>query len=194
MNYDSDILKIISNNVKPVKGKILISEPLLCNDMFSRSVVLLIDEYKDSFSGLILNLPSEKKLKDVIDGIENNDFQIYSGGPVEQDVLFYIHTFDFIRGAKHIVGDLYIDGDFDDIKKLVNSGYANDSNIRFFVGNAGWAPSQLNEEISFNSWLVTSASKDFIFSDGNMMWKNSLNLVDKRYKIWENFPTDPELN
>ncbi|MDD3741566.1 MAG: YqgE/AlgH family protein, partial [Bacteroidales bacterium] len=80
MNYDSDILKIISNNVKPDKGKILISEPLLCNDMFSRSVVLLIDEYKDSFSGLILNLPSEKKLKDIIDGIENSNFRIYSGG------------------------------------------------------------------------------------------------------------------
>ncbi|MDD3740126.1 MAG: YqgE/AlgH family protein, partial [Bacteroidales bacterium] len=194
MNYDSDILKIISNNVKPDKGKILISEPLLCNDMFSRSVVLLIDEYKDSFSGLILNLPSEKKLKDIIDGIENSNFRIYSGGPVDQDVLFYIHTFGFIQGAKHIVGDLYIDGNFEDIKKLVNSGYANDSNIRFFVGNSGWAPCQLNEEISFNSWLVTSASKDFIFSDENMMWKNSLNFVDKRYKIWENFPVDPELN
>lgn len=194
MNYDSDILKIISNNVKPVVGKILISEPLLCNDIFSRSVVLLTDEFKDSFSGLILNMPSGKKLKDFIEGVANVDLPIYIGGPVDEDVLFFVHTFDFIQGAKHLGGDIYIDGNFDDIKKLVNSGYANNSNIRFFIGCSGWAPGQLNEEISFNSWLVSSVSKEFVFSEVRNMWRNSLNFVDLRYKIWENFPVDPELN
>ncbi|HOZ30828.1 MAG TPA: YqgE/AlgH family protein [Bacteroidales bacterium] len=194
MNYDSDILKIISNNVKPAKGKILISEPLLNNDIFSRSVVLLTDEYKESFSGLILNLNSGKKLKDVIEGIRNDVFDIYTGGPVEQDVLFYVHTFDFIPDAKQISEHIYIDGDFDSIKKLVNSGYANNSNIKFFIGSSGWASGQLNEEISFNSWLVTSASKEFVFDEHINMWKESLRFVDTRYKIWENFPVDPELN
>jgi len=194
MNYDSDILKIISNNVKPAKGKILISEPLLCNDIFSRSVVLLTDEYKESFSGLILNLKTGKKLRDIIEEIESDIFDIYTGGPVEQDVLFYIHTFDFIPGAKCISGNLFIDGDFDSIKKLVNSGVANNSNIKFFIGSSGWAPDQLNEEISYNSWLVTSASKEFVFHEPLNMWKTSLNFVDTRYKIWENFPVDPELN
>ncbi len=192
--YDLDILRIISNDVTPSEGKLLISEPLLNDDYFGRSVVLLVEEMKDCFTGLILNLKSGKSLSDVMDRIENVDIPLYYGGPVEQDVLFYIHTFDFIAGAKNIVGNLHIGGDFDDIRELLNSGYANESNIRFFLGSSGWASGQLNDEIVFNSWLVAPMKEGFVFSSDSEMWKNSIDLVDKRYGIWKNFPIDPELN
>jgi len=194
MMYDLDILRIISNDVKPAEGKILISEPLLNDDFFGRSVVLLAREERESFLGFILNLQSGKLLSDVMVGIENEDIPLYYGGPVEQDVLFFIHTFDFIPGAVHICGNLYMDGDFEDIRKMINTGHANNSNIRFFIGNSGWSPGQLNDEISFNSWLVTSAPDEFIFGSDCDMWKKSMDYVDKRYEIWKNFPIDPELN
>ncbi len=194
MMYDLDILRIISNDVKPSEGKLLISEPLLNDEYFGRSVVLIVEELKDSFTGLILNLKSGKKLSDVMDGIVNDKIPLYYGGPVAQDVLFCIHTFDFISGSVNIGGDLYIGGDFDDIRELVNSGYANENNIKFFLGNSGWAPGQLNDEIVFNSWLVASSADEFIFSSDSDMWRRSLDLVDKRYEIWKNFPVDPELN
>lgn len=192
--YDLDILRIISNDVKPSEGKLLISEPLLTDDFFSRSVVLLVSELNDSFTGLILNLRSGKNLADVMEGIENETLPLFYGGPVKTDVLFCIHKFDFISGCDKIGDNLFIGGDFDDLRELVNSGFANESNIRFFVGNSGWEAGQLNDEIDFNSWLVASSPEGFVFGSDCGMWKKSLDLVDERYKIWKNFPIDPELN
>lgn len=194
MTYDLDILRIISNDVKPAKGKILISEPLLNDDFFGRSVVLLAGELNNSYYGYVLNINSGRKLSDVLDGIEKEDIPVYMGGPVEKDVLFCLHTFDYIPGAMHVFGNLYTGGDYDDIRELVNSGYANNTNIRFFLGNSGWAAGQLDDEIDFNSWLVASVPEKFIFSEGDKLWEQALNFVDKRYEIWKNFPIDPELN
>lgn len=194
MMYDLDILRIISNDVKPAIGKILISEPLLNDDFFGRSVVLLAGERNNSYYGYVLNISSARKLRDVLDGIENDEITVFLGGPVENDILFCLHTFNNISGAVHVAGNLYTGGDFDDIRELVNSGYANNSNIRFFLGNSGWAAGQLDDEIDFNSWLVASVPDNFIFSKDVKQWEQALDFVDKRYKIWKNFPIDPELN
>lgn len=194
MMYDLDILRIISNAVKPEKGKILISEPLLNDEYFGRSVVLLAGEHNDSFYGFVLNKPSDKRLSAILDGIEIDNIPVYIGGPVETDILFCLHSFDFIPDAIHVAGNIYAGGDFDDIKQLVNSGFANNSNIRFFLGNSGWAPGQLNDEIDFNSWLVAKSPEEFVFSQSVNLWAQSLAFVDKRYEIWKNFPVDPELN
>lgn len=194
MMFDSDILRIISNDIKPEVGKVLISEPLLIDDYFGRSVVLLADENDDSFLGFVLNHKLDKNLSDFIADIDNDDIPLYIGGPVDQDVLYYIHCFDFVKGAIKIGEGLYMDGDIDDIRELVNSKHANNSNIKFFLGNSGWASGQLNEEIIFNSWLVAKYKDNFVFEDPCNMWRNSLDFVDKRYRIWKNFPVDPELN
>jgi putative transcriptional regulator len=194
MNLDLDILRIISNDVKPELGKILISEPLLNDVYFSRSVVYLIDDIDESFMGLVLNNPSEIKLRDVVEGFEDASHKLYIGGPVEPDVLFYIHTSSLVTGADLIANGLYFGGELDEIRELVKCGVLNEENIKFFLGSSGWAPGQLNEEISFNSWLVANCDDDFIFCDDSVMWQNSLNFVESRYKIWKNFPLDPELN
>ena len=194
MNLDLDILRIISNDVKPAIGKVLISEPLLNDFYFGRSVVFLIDEHEDSFMGLILNNPSDMLLRDVIDGFETSDMQLYIGGPVDPDVLYYIHTIGNIPGAEKISEGLYFGGELDEIRILIKSGVLNSSNIRFFLGNSGWAPGQLTEEISFNSWLVTDVNLDFIFFKHDLMWQESLKFVGDRYQIWKNFPIDPDLN
>ena len=66
MKINSDILKIESNNVAPSRGKILISEPFLVDNMFGRSVVLLIDHTIDGSMGLVLNKMAPILLNDVI--------------------------------------------------------------------------------------------------------------------------------
>ena len=52
-NINADIFKIQSNNVLPSRGKILISEPFLCDATFGRSVVLLVDHTSEGSMGLI---------------------------------------------------------------------------------------------------------------------------------------------
>lgn len=194
MKFDLDILKIISNDVKPIMGKILISEPLLNDIYFSRSVVYLIDDTSDTFMGLVLNNSMDMKLNDILEGFEDCDFDLYAGGPVEPDVLYYIHSVEGISGADPIANGLYFGGDLDEIRELSGIGKLNKTNIRFFLGSAGWGPGQLDEEISFNSWLITDCNSEFLFTCSKKMWEDSLQFVGNRYKIWKNFPLDPELN
>lgn len=194
MNLDLDILRIISNDTKPDTGKILISEPLLNDAYFSRSVVYLIDDHESTFMGLILNNPSDVFLNELVEGFEHVDFRLYIGGPVEPDVLFYIHTCGSITDAELISDGIYFGGDLDEIREMSKQGIINKTNIRFFIGSSGWGPDQLNEEISFNSWLVTECNREFLFSDTKEMWSESLHFVEERYKVWRNFPVDPDMN
>ncbi len=194
MEIDLDILRIISNDIKPKIGKILISEPLLDDPYFSRSVVYLIDHNKDSFMGLILNNSTDIKLKDIVEGFDNTNFKIHIGGPVDSDILYYIHTVAGINKSEIISKNVYFGGDLDEIRELCKIGKLNKTNIKFFLGNSGWGPNQLNEEISFNSWLVTDCNNEFIFSNEEKMWSESLQFVNERYKIWRNFPLDPDYN
>ena len=47
MYTNADIFKIETNHIVPTRGKVLISEPFLCDYMFGRSVVLLADHTQD---------------------------------------------------------------------------------------------------------------------------------------------------
>ena len=133
MNIDSDIFKIQSNNVLPSRGKILISEPFLRDATFGRSVVLLIDHTEEGSMGLIINKQLPIFVNDIIKEfkyIEN--IPLYKGGPIATDTLFYLHTLADIPGAIPISKGLYLNGDFDEIKKYILQGNKVDRYIRFF--------------------------------------------------------------
>ena len=194
MMFDLDILRIISNDLKPQAGRILISEPLLFDNIFSRSVVYLIDDVNDSHMGFILNHKSGMKLHEAIDGLKKDNVDLYIGGPVEPDVIHFIHSLGKIKCAEQISDNLYLDGDLDQMRELVNKGIANNSNTKFFLGYSGWSVGQLNEEINNNSWLVACTKPKIIFENESKLWYKALNLVDPRYHVWRNFPINPDMN
>ena len=113
MKINSDILKIESNNVAPSRGKILISEPFLVDNMFGRSVVLLIDHTIDGSMGLVLNKMAPIMLNDVIKDFKDVEgIPIYKGGPLATDTLFYLHTIPDVPDALPISSKLYLNGEF----------------------------------------------------------------------------------
>ena len=92
-----DIFKIETNHIGPAKGKVLISEPFLCDYIFGRSVILLVDHTQDGSMGLVLNKPLPISLNDIINGLElAEDIPLYQGGPISMDTLFYLHTLEGI--------------------------------------------------------------------------------------------------
>lgn len=176
MDIDSDIFKIQSNNVLPSRGKILISEPFLRDATFGRSVILLIDHTDEGTMGLIINKPLPIFVNDIIKEFKYiNDIPLYKGGPVATDTLFYLHTLANISGAIPVSKGLYLNGDFDEIKKYILQGNKVDQHIRFFLGYCGWEGEQLNDELKENTWLVSKEDKDYLMnSDTKDMWKEAL--------------------
>ena len=75
---------------KPEKGQLLIAEPSIIGDLsFNRAVILLADHNALGSVGFILNKPLDYNLKDLIEGTEST-IQVYNGGPVEQDNLYFM--------------------------------------------------------------------------------------------------------
>lgn len=179
----------------PVKGRLLIAEPILPDVIFSRSVVLLVDDVDNKHAGLILNKPAGIELDKVLSGDNTANFNVYLGGPVDTEKLFYLHSYgDLIKGAVQVTKDLWWGGEFSSVKEMLQAGVLKPEKIMFFLGYSGWTEGQLKDELNEGAWLVAKVPTKFVFSDINSKWSRSLNFVDEKYKIWRNFPEDPELN
>ena len=151
------------SNTKPGKGKILISAPYL-NDIFKRSVILLTENDENGTVGFIINKPLRLKIHEVVEDFPNFDAIVHLGGPVQPDMLNFIHKAgDIIDGGYEISNGIYWGGNFETFKILAEAGSLNPSDIRFFLGYAGWNPNQLKNELKTNSWYINNLPIDDIF-------------------------------
>ena len=196
MNIDSDIFKIQSNNVLPSRGKILISEPFLRDATFGRSVVLLIDHTEEGSMGLIINKQLPIFVNDIIKEFKYiEDIPLYKGGPIATDTLFYLHTLADISGAIPISKGLFLNGDFEEIKRYILQGNQTDRYIRFFLGYSGWESEQLSTELRENTWLVSKEENAYLMNgDTKDMWKQALEKLGSKYETWSRFPQVPTFN
>lgn len=196
MGESNKIFQIKSNSLEPAKGKLLLSEPLMGDYYFGRSVVLLAEHNAEGSFGVILNKPVTAKFNDVIKDFPPFNTSIFIGGPVEVNKLFYIHTLGKqITGAIKITDDLYWGGDLESVKEAIYLGLASNDNFRFFIGYSGWEADQLNTELKRNSWIVTEAKKDFCFGiRPTEMWESFMKNLGGKYSYWTKFPADPNLN
>jgi putative transcriptional regulator len=177
------------------KGKILISAPYL-NDIFKRSVILLTENDDNGTVGFIINKPLRLKIHEVVEDFPNFDATVHLGGPVQPDMLNFIHKAgDVIDGGYEISNGIYWGGNFETFKILAEAGSLNPLDFRFFLGYAGWNPNQLNNEFKINSWYVNSLPIDDIFSDDSEhLWQKILINMGGEYKVIATFPEDPSVN
>ena len=69
------------------KGKILISTPDISGDIFSRSVVLIIEHDAHGAFGFILNKKNHF-MSENMKHLLGTELEVYEGGPVETDRIF----------------------------------------------------------------------------------------------------------
>ena len=127
----------MSATLPPEAGRILISEPFLKDFYFKRSIVLLAEHNNDGTFGLVLNRTTNLRLSEVLSSVEyiipeEFDNNIYIGGPVKTDSLFYIHTRnDLIGDSLKIMEGIYWGGDINDLVRLMKEKAINPDEIRF---------------------------------------------------------------
>ena len=194
MKVDYDFFKI-NKKLTPQKGRIIISEPFLPGNFFSRSTVLLVDYSPNGAVGFILNKPFDSKINELMTILPDYIPEVFVGGPVGSDSLFYIHTLgDIVSGSIRVKDELYWGGDFDELKLAIATGKAKPDQVKFFVGYSGWSPGQLDNEIAENSWLVTEADIKQIMKSNQNFWLESVKNAGGHYEMWQNFPEDPNSN
>lgn len=177
------------------KGTILISAPQL-TDFFSRTVILMAEHNENGSLGFVINKPIKEKLNQVIDGFENFDAKVFLGGPVETEMVNFIHRAgDLIEGGLEISSGIFWGGDFGKLKILAEAGKLNPDDFIFLVGYSGWSEGQLNEEMTSNTWFISEASEDLIFDlEPDKIWSKALRRMGGEYLTISTFPSDPSVN
>lgn len=182
---------------KPTKGKLLIAEPSLTGDVsFNRSVVLLAEHNQEGSVGFILNKPLDYNISDLISEI-TIPFQVFNGGPVEQDNLYFIHKVPhLIDGSIEISDGIFWGGNFDRTVELINNKTITEQDIKFFLGYSGWASYQLDQELNSNSWVVVNNEYEsgILEKSSTAFWKEKMVELGGDYLLWSNAPENPSLN
>lgn len=196
MELDYDFFSTGPGKKQPRQGRVLISEPFLSDAYFKRSIVFLTEHNEEGTVGFVLNKPVDIPVNEILEDFPEIEADISLGGPVGTNTVHYIHTLgDLIPSSVKVYKNIYWGGDFDTIKKLIQSGQIDKSQIRFFVGYAGWKPKQLENEISENSWLIVELEPHIIMEGRNTdVWNKTLKEMGEKYKLWANFPENPGLN
>ncbi len=184
------------SSLKTLKGKLLIAEPSILNDIsFNRTIIFITEHTKNNAVGFILNRPLAYTINDLIPDI-SCDFTIYQGGPVEQDNLYFIHKAgNLIPESIEIDNGIFWGGNFESLKFALNNELLKENEIRFFLGYSGWSKNQLEREINSKSWFVSENDDENIFSfNDETLWREKLLQKGGNYKLWANAPSDFQQN
>ncbi|NJO86567.1 MAG: YqgE/AlgH family protein, partial [Lewinella sp.] len=105
--------------------------------------------------GFIMNRPADIKVDALIQGFPDFDAPVYFGGPVQNDQLHFLHRCgDLVEGAEEIYPGIYLDGNFNQLRFIIEKELVTPRDVRFFLGYSGWSEGQLNEEIDLGSWVM----------------------------------------
>ena len=150
---------------------LLVATPVLCSDLFNKSVIYVCTHSPAGAMGIVINqrVP-ELHFRDLLEQLKlpqsgiRVEPVIHFGGPVEQGRGFVLHSTDFMHAdtirlnrAIGITGTV-------DILRAISEGEGPERSL-FALGYVGWGPGQLDAEIAANNWLTVPADDDLVFRD-----------------------------
>lgn len=182
--------------LKPKAGRILVADPYLQDGYFTRSVVLLTAFNKEDTMGFILNKPSNVLVHEVFEDFPHFESLIYIGGPVDSNLIFFIHRLgDLIPNCTPLGNNWFFGGDFNKLKDLIIAEKIRPRDVRFFLGYSGWGETQLEEEISKKSWIVGDLQPSYIEKVlTRRLWGTCLKKVKPKFGFYGEYAFSPSLN
>ena len=160
-----------------LNGQILVAMPDMADQYFAKSVIYLCAHSEDGAMGIILNQPSQiKSFPDLLVQLQIiapqdritlptqiGQFPVLSGGPVQTDRGFILHTPDFhLDQSTMSIDDSVSLTATVDVLRAIAAGEG-PTRAMMALGYAGWDPGQLENEIQHNGWLHCPADPDLVF-------------------------------
>ena len=159
----------MTHTFQSLKDHFLIAMPTLAEGIFAHSVTYLCEHTEQGAMGIIINLPLDLQLREILDQLEidvthdNHDEPVMAGGPVQTDRGFVLH-----RGGEQqwettiaISPDISLTTSRDILDAFArNEG---PSAALVALGYAGWSAGQLEEELADNAWLTAPAASNILF-------------------------------
>ena len=182
----------------PRVGDVLLSEPFLDDPYFGRKAVLICEHNEEGTFGFVLNNFIALEMSDLMDDFPEVDTRLSVGGPVKSSSLYYLHTRpDLLEGSIEVVDGVHMGGAFEQVVECLKAKTLATTEIRFFIGYAGWSGSQLEDEIKSRSWFVTRAHQSLLMDTTlaeEDVWKLLIASLVSEYSHMANTPPDPSVN
>ena len=154
-------------------NQFLIAMPGMADDNFAGSVVYLCEHTERGALGLVINKPSDIKLRNLFEKVDLSldrkdlaEQPVYFGGPVQTERGFVLHE---RQGEESpYTSTLAIPGGglemttSKDVLEAMSNG-AGPRRVLVTLGYSGWGAGQLEDEIGRNGWLNVNASPEVIF-------------------------------
>ncbi|MBM3554524.1 MAG: YqgE/AlgH family protein [Alphaproteobacteria bacterium] len=165
----------MARDIKDVylEGQLLVAMPGMPDPRFARTVIFMCAHSADGAMGLVVNKPAEgvsfaELLRQL--GIETKTPQtgrkVMTGGPVEQQRGFVLHSGDYRTDATMVVRGGYGLTSTLDVLRAIADGQGPRRSL-LALGYSGWAPGQLDGEIQANGWLTAPADEDLVLGEGS---------------------------
>ncbi len=136
-------------------GTVLESTALLNGDFFEGATILITEYNEQGAMGFVVNKLFPRKLNELAEFSQTVPFDLYDGGPVDREHLYFLHTRpDLIEGGKRVFERMYLGGDFKSVVECLDMDVIEDSEIRLFIGYCGWDAGELEAEIAEGSWKI----------------------------------------
>jgi putative transcriptional regulator len=185
----------------PTAGRLLVAAPSLIESTFTRTVVYLLEHDGGGTVGVVINRPTRTPVGEVLPDwhdIVSEPAVVFGGGPVLPDGALCMGTVrndpvvlaaePDVRLVAGDIGTVDLEADVAVIDALT-------TRLRVFAGHAGWAPSQLEEEIEEGSWFVVESQPDDIFcSAPKRLWRDVLRRQPPPLTFVSTFPAEVGLN
>lgn len=163
--------------MESLKGQFLVAMPEMGDERFRESVIYIVGHGDEGAMGLMVNQPlDDLKFTDVLEelgiqmpdaGIEVpsrvRDRAVLRGGPVQRGRGFVLHSPDYFReeNSYAVNDEICLTATLDVLKSMAFLDSPSDA--VFALGYCGWAPGQLENEISLNGWLTVPYSRHLLF-------------------------------
>lgn len=188
------------------KGRLLVAMPNLNDPNFWQAVVLLCTYGPQGALGVVLNRPTEIAVSALIHDFPNlaGGERIYEGGPVAKNGMLVLCRGEECDG-NNIIGDISIAKDLESLKRSERRLQSEHqvqldvttscSEIRCYLGYAGWTAGQLEEEVKTGAWKTLRADSTLIFdADSAVLWPQMMRRLGPECAFYATMPLNPNMN
>jgi len=162
---------------RSLTGRLLVATDSMRDPRFHRVVLYLVRHDEHGALGLVVNIPLgevsfERALKPLgLDAPPNSGtVRIHYGGPVGERQGFVLHTPDWKAESTTVVNEHFAVTEDPSVLMAMARG-AGPRQARFVLGYAGWAPGQLDAEMTTGAWAVAVADEQLVFeTDPGQQW------------------------
>jgi putative transcriptional regulator len=175
-----------------LRGQLLLASPALADGTFDHAVIILSEHsIRDGAVGNILNHRTATYVKDIL---PDKDFRalhqlpVHHGGPVATDQLtFSSLSWNDSQGLRY---EHRISAK--NASELINQP---NHIITACIGHSAWAPGQLENELTQNTWITLQPSHDlFTLAHDLSLWRRLLKSTSPYHHLLSQAPKNPLLN